>query len=147
MSDQGEKTEAATPRRRQKAREQGQVAKSTELVSAVLLFGMFLLLFNRNHGLAAQFSEYFTATAGKAHVTDVSRESIPILVRDNVFGFLRIMAPLPAGQPAAGACCREVVHLPRLAVGLDLGDARELRHVAALIPQKGLGLFGEFRKR
>ena len=93
MSDQGEKTEAATPRRRQKAREQGQVAKSTELVSAILLFGMFLLLFNRNHGLAAQFSAYFTDTAGKAWVTDLSHDGLRLLIRDNVVALLKILAP------------------------------------------------------
>src|SRR5690606_35762461 len=78
---------------RQKARERGQVAKSTELVSAILLFGMFLLLFNRNHGLAAQFSAYFIDTAGKAHVTDLSPDGLPLFIRDNITSFLKIMAP------------------------------------------------------
>ena len=93
MAEQGEKTEAATPRARQRARERGQVAKSTELVSAILLFGMFLLLFNRNHGLAAQFSAYFVDTAGKAHVTDLSPDGLPLFLRDNIVAFLKIMAP------------------------------------------------------
>ncbi|MCB1217184.1 flagellar biosynthesis protein FlhB [bacterium] len=93
MADQGEKTEAATPRARQKARERGQVAKSTELVSAILLFGMFILLFNRNHGLAAQFSAYFTDTAGKAWTTDISADGLPLLIRENIIGFLKILAP------------------------------------------------------
>ncbi|MBX3394077.1 MAG: flagellar biosynthesis protein FlhB [Phycisphaerae bacterium] len=38
----GERTEAPTPRRRQEAREKGQVAKSTDLSSAVLLLGAML---------------------------------------------------------------------------------------------------------
>lgn len=45
MPDQnGEKTQDATPHRRQKAREEGQVAKSQDLASAVLLVGGMLAL-------------------------------------------------------------------------------------------------------
>lgn len=98
MAEQGEKTEAATPRARQKARERGQVAKSTELVSAILLFGMFLLLFNRNHGLAAQFSAYFQDTAGKAHLTDLSADGLPLLIKDNVLRFLLLLWPYLLGS-------------------------------------------------
>src|SRR5215213_1670102 len=42
--DFGDKTEAPTPRRRQEAREQGNVARSQDLTSAVLLLGMLMLL-------------------------------------------------------------------------------------------------------
>ncbi len=38
------KTEPATPRRREEAREKGQVAKSQELNTALLLLGMALLV-------------------------------------------------------------------------------------------------------
>lgn len=37
----GEKTEKATPKKREKAREEGQVAKSTEITTAVMFIGMF----------------------------------------------------------------------------------------------------------
>lgn len=37
----GEKTEAATPKKLDKAREEGQVAKSQDLNTAVLLFVLF----------------------------------------------------------------------------------------------------------
>jgi len=40
-SDAGERTEAATPRRRQEARERGQVARSLEVNSALILLGTF----------------------------------------------------------------------------------------------------------
>ena len=42
--DTGEKTQDATPHRRQKAREEGQVAKSQDLGSAVVLLGGMLIL-------------------------------------------------------------------------------------------------------
>ena len=46
-TDSGEKTEEATPRRREEAREKGQVAMSTEFISGVALavaFGLYLLM-------------------------------------------------------------------------------------------------------
>ena len=42
--DQGDKTEAATPRRRQEARDEGNIARSPDLTAAVLLVGILLLL-------------------------------------------------------------------------------------------------------
>ena len=41
----GEKTEAPTTRRRQEAREEGQVARSQDLTAAIMLFGAMLLLY------------------------------------------------------------------------------------------------------
>lgn len=43
-AEHGDKTEAATPRRRQEARERGHVPRSVELTAAVLLLGAMLLL-------------------------------------------------------------------------------------------------------
>jgi flagellar biosynthesis protein FlhB len=40
----GEKTEKATPRKRQEVRKKGQVAKSTDLTTAIVLFAVFLFL-------------------------------------------------------------------------------------------------------
>lgn len=45
MADSEERTEQATPRRRQKAREEGQVAKSRELVSMSVLGGILLVFY------------------------------------------------------------------------------------------------------
>ena len=44
FADQGEKTEAATPRRRRQARERGQVALSQEVSTALMLIGAFFAL-------------------------------------------------------------------------------------------------------
>ncbi len=43
-NDAGEKTEAPTPRRRMEARQKGQVARSTDLASALMLLGTMLCL-------------------------------------------------------------------------------------------------------
>jgi flagellar biosynthetic protein FlhB len=42
--DNGDKTEAPTPRRRQEAREQGNIARSADLTAAVLLITIIFLL-------------------------------------------------------------------------------------------------------
>src|SRR5690348_11802400 len=42
--DNGDKTEAPTPRRRQQAREQGNVARSPDVTSALILLGVMVLL-------------------------------------------------------------------------------------------------------
>jgi len=44
FNNSNEKTEKATPKRRERAREEGQVARSTELNNAVLLISTFLIL-------------------------------------------------------------------------------------------------------
>src|SRR3954470_881497 len=42
--DMGDKTEAPTPRRRQEAREQGNIARSPDIVAAALLLGVMYTL-------------------------------------------------------------------------------------------------------
>jgi flagellar biosynthesis protein FlhB len=49
--DQGDKTEAPTPRRRQEAREQGQVARSPDLAAATLLLAALLILNSYGAGM------------------------------------------------------------------------------------------------
>ncbi|MBF0520981.1 MAG: EscU/YscU/HrcU family type III secretion system export apparatus switch protein, partial [Nitrospirae bacterium] len=45
MAEGQERTERATPRRRQKAREKGQFARSKELTSVAGMAGMMLVLY------------------------------------------------------------------------------------------------------
>jgi flagellar biosynthetic protein FlhB len=49
--DTGDKTEAPTPRRREEAREQGQIARSPDLTAAALLLGFLLLMNSFGSGL------------------------------------------------------------------------------------------------
>lgn len=53
-SDDSEKTEPATPRRLQKAREEGQVARSRELTTFILLFGGIIGLWGMSSALFEQ---------------------------------------------------------------------------------------------
>lgn len=52
----GEKTEQPTPKRLRKAREEGRVARSTDLVSAFVLIVLFLILMNMDWFTISEFS-------------------------------------------------------------------------------------------
>ena len=54
----GEKSHEPTPQRRQQAREQGQVAKSQDLTSAVVLIGSLLILMYSGGAIATFLSEF-----------------------------------------------------------------------------------------
>lgn len=71
MPDQfGEKRHEATPYRRQKAREQGQIARSQDLASAFLLLVAVGFLWVSGH----QFAEYFTNIFRQKLATQVSAQ-------------------------------------------------------------------------
>ena len=97
--DREQKTEEATPRRREELRKQGQVARSSELNSALILFlGALLLRFAGPHAaegmksvladclgtwmrrpitrLAAQPSRYSSTSETSAASSDWNRESV-----------------------------------------------------------------------
>ena len=54
----GDKTQDATPHRRQKAHEEGQVARSQDLASAALLVGATLVLMYRRQPLLTDSWEH-----------------------------------------------------------------------------------------
>lgn len=58
-TDGGEKTEAATPKKLSKAREEGQVAKSSEINTAVSIMSLFLVLKLTTGFLYKNFSNFF----------------------------------------------------------------------------------------
>ncbi len=57
MFPREEKTEQATPRRRQKAREQGQVARSRELISMASMAGVIVFFSVAGHAFLTQIAE------------------------------------------------------------------------------------------
>ena len=89
-----ERTEQATPRRRQEARQKGQVAKSRELASvAVLMGGLFTLYWGGAfmfHNLSVSIRYYFM-NAGQIVVNDTNILGIAYLVLKQLF---MILAPI-----------------------------------------------------
>src|SRR3954469_12030311 len=95
--DFGDKTEAPTPRRREEAREQGQVARSPDLAAAVLLLGALLLLKWTGTDLAAALRVLVEETLSAAQFADADAgRALHGLLRA-VLLVGRAMAPLLVG--------------------------------------------------
>src|ERR1041384_1040798 len=73
MADAEERTESATPKRRGEARKKGQVAKSTELSSMCVLFGLLLAL-NSLGGATGKIVKDYAENAF-THLNDTSLTS------------------------------------------------------------------------
>ncbi len=86
MDDQqGDKSQEATPHRRQKAREQGQVARSQDLSSAALLLGGLLAVLWLGQGLVALFFDLTLEQLGQnawleTDVATVSNYGVGVIV-------------------------------------------------------------------
>lgn len=65
--DAGEKTEAATPRKRGELRRQGQVAKSQDFSSMVVFMGTILVLHALGSTSAARLRDYLKTSLSEAH--------------------------------------------------------------------------------
>ncbi|WP_017753770.1 flagellar biosynthesis protein FlhB [Calidifontibacillus oryziterrae] len=72
----GEKTEKATPKKRQDARKKGQVAKSQDVSAALMLFAVFLLLLFLGGSLKEQMLSFVTHTFNEYILWDVTAENI-----------------------------------------------------------------------
>ncbi len=96
MAEQGfqEKTEQATPRRREKAREEGKVAKSPEVNSAVMLSFGFLSLFMLGPGIGRKIQVLMTDVMSHAPELAASDPTFVSHFSSTTFTFFGIMAPL-----------------------------------------------------
>jgi flagellar biosynthetic protein FlhB len=133
--DDGDKTEAPTPRRRQQAEEQGQVARSADLVAAGLIVGAMWLLnkYGRDvfNTLAVFLAETLRSLSDPPEPAAAERLSRGVVMAG------RALAPLLAGLVVI-AVVGNVVQ-----VGLKLSTKKLQPNLAALNPIKGAGrLFG-----
>jgi len=90
----GEKTEKATPQRRQESRKKGQVAKSAEIPSALIMLGGFLLLFFMGErmleGLLAMYRHHFQQSTG----LELTPQSIQNLFEMVTMETFKLMLPI-----------------------------------------------------
>lgn len=90
----GEKTEKATPQRRQESKRKGQVAKSQEVPAALILLGVLLLLYFMGDSILEQllsiFKIYFLQYMG----WELTPHSIRTLFEETTFQALKIMLPI-----------------------------------------------------
>src|SRR5437763_7470766 len=93
----GEKTEAATPRRRQEAREQGNIARSADLTSAAVIVGMMLLLNWQGRSVVATLKRLMLEMLGDASLVNSSTIGMAQGMAQAVVQVGRAMAPLLLG--------------------------------------------------
>lgn len=104
MSGGSDKTEKPTPRRLSEARKKGQVAKSTDLNSAIVLGGVALIL--AMYG--AYFFEYLMRIAREMlshqlrHANELTQLTFEALFRDTVFHIVLAMLPFLIGIMVIG---------------------------------------------
>ena len=135
--DQGDKTEAPTPRRRTEAREQGNVARSQDLTLAVLLIGIMLMLNATGPKLVTALRGLVHEMLGGPSLSDFSSASATggALRAITLVGWA--MAPLLVGVVVI-ALVANIVQ-----VGFHLSPKRLQPNLAALNPVKGWGrIFG-----
>jgi flagellar biosynthetic protein FlhB len=133
---QGDKTEAPTPRRRQEAREQGNIPRSPDIVAAVLLVSMMVLLGWYGPGVIHSLKDLMVEMLSESSL-DGGIAALHSDAGAALRAVGRSLAPL-----FAGACL--VAILTNLAqVGLYFNVSRLQPNLAALNPLRGLGrVFG-----
>lgn len=88
MAEYQEKTEQATPRRKQKAHEKGQVARSRELISLITVGGVILMFFIVGSDLMKSISELTVKLLRLGYGTDVV-----VVMRSAAVEMLWILSP------------------------------------------------------
>ncbi len=93
MADDEEKTEQATPKKRQDAREKGQVAKSVELNTAFLLVSSLIFFYFTINHFGDYFQYSFTHFIGLSSHYEITLASFPHLVKDITYVMFAMLLP------------------------------------------------------
>jgi len=97
-SDFQERTERATPRRREKAREEGKVARSSELNAAAIIGIGIAMLYGIGPYIADQTSQLMAYTMGNAPSIAANDPTFYKTLVDNLIGFFVITMPIFAAM-------------------------------------------------
>ncbi len=97
-SSGGDKTEKATPKKREDARKKGQVLQSKDISNAVVLTAIFLAIKVMGRYLYGEISSFFVYVFENypALLEDTSINSISVIYKDVLFLFLKVAGPLLA---------------------------------------------------
>ena len=129
--DQGDKTEAPTPRRRAEARDQGNVARSQDLTMAVLLIGIMLMLHATGPKLVTALRGLVREMLGGESLADFSAGGATDGALRAVILVAWAMAPLLVGVVVIAVLANIVQ------VGLHFSTQRLQPNLAALNPIRG----------
>lgn len=128
-----DKTEAATPKRREEARKNGQIAKSTDLSGAVtLLAGLFMLGITGPSMVQRLATGISTSLADGGHRDPVTRSTIGDLLVTNGKAVLLCLAPI------VGVCAVVAIVVNLLQVGIKPKTKALKPNWQRLNPQKGI---------
>lgn len=100
MADNGDRTEAPTPRRREESRKKGQVPKTQEAGAAVILVTSGLLLQSGGAGLGRSFAELF-GNSVRLMSTTAGPAGAPGFVQNVGWTMLGVLAPFMAALAGA----------------------------------------------
>jgi len=131
--DFGDKTEAPTPRRRLEAREQGNVPRSADLSSAVMLLGMLLMLNWYGQGIVQALRGIMDRMLGAASMSDFSGVTAAQGFGQAIMQMGVAMTPLFIGAILIAV----LVNMAQ--VGLFFNTKKLQPNLAALNPLKGAG--------
>jgi flagellar biosynthetic protein FlhB len=129
----GDKTEAPTARRRQQAREQGQVARSPDVTAALILLGVMVLLHTTGPRMVAILKALVSDMLGRDSLSDFSPASAGGGLLHACYSAGAAMAPLLVGVVLI-AVLGNVVQ-----IGFIFNPARLAPNLNVLNPAGGLG--------
>ena len=90
----GEKTEKATPRKRQEVRRKGQVAKTNELPSALIYLFIFILFYILGPYLSKNFLEIYKKILDQYIVWGVTPSNVRLLFLELLIDLIWVMLPI-----------------------------------------------------
>ena len=89
-----EKTEPATPHRRQEARKKGQVARSSDLNAAIVLLAIIMLIYVLRDYLGVNITGYVNHMLSKEMTSTINSDQIFDIYRLMLYLCFKIMAPI-----------------------------------------------------
>ncbi|GER65639.1 flagellar biosynthetic protein FlhB [Weizmannia acidilactici] len=99
----GEKTEKATPKKRQEARKKGQAAKSQDVITAISLLAVFLFLSFGASSIGGPMMELLHYSFTKYMLQDVTEQSIRKIFTEIVKQMAAMLLPIMGVAMLAGA--------------------------------------------
>lgn len=102
MAETDNKTEQATPKRTQDARKKGQVAKSREVSSALIMIACLTYFYFGTGGIVGRMMEMMKGSFRDLHRSELDADTIQLLVMTLLLKTLAIVLPLLLTLMAAG---------------------------------------------
>lgn len=139
-SDTGERTEQATPRRRQDAREKGQVAKSTDLTVAISLLGAVVLLHLGGRTLLTALALVTRKRLDSMADGALSAQSLRLIYGQGIGAILSAAAPIFFGMVVvtlAGTLVQTGIIWTSEPLKLDLSRLDPVSGLGKIVSKKG----------